>query len=166
MRVQKNGWDDVWPQLLCKTKILKNVTNGWCPHVPLNRGLSAWSITEDAAALASLRKESDHTDSESEEEGESRSAQFEHSSSDSYADESDESAVPEPTQYAGPWLLNSRTGRYHRTVHMNTEEHAEEGHWCLACRPGTVVSDWYDLRDTDPGLKGFQLCGHWGCFPK
>ena len=164
--VKKYGRDDVWPQLLCQAKILKRVRNGWCPHVPLNRGLNAWPVAEDTAVLASLRKESDHTDSESEDEAQGRSAQLKDSSSDSYTGESDESVESVETEYMGPWLLNARTGWYHRTLKVETHEGRDESQWCLACRPSTVLSAWYELRDMDPGLKGFQPCGHWGCFPK
>ena len=73
-------------------------------------------------------------------------------SSASSAEDSDEFVDSTSNEFTGPWLLNSRTGWYHRTVRPDSEELAKEGYWCLACRPGTMVPDWYKLRKIDSGL--------------
>ena len=169
--IKKYGRDDVWPQLLSQKKVLKRIACGWCPHVPLSRGLGSKSSMEDATVLASLCKDLDLTDSESDpEEACSGPSSIRDASSDSDAGESDAGHADETTEeleFAGPWLLNARTGWYHRAAHHTTDGvDADEKHWRLSCRPTAPISDWYELRRTDPGLQGFQPCGHWGCFSK
>ena len=121
--------------------------------------------------LASLCKDLDLTDSESDpEEACSGPSCIRDASSDSDAGESDAGHADETTEeleFAGPWLLNARTGWYHRAAHHKTDGvDADEKHWRLPCRPTAPISDWHELQHTDPGLQGFQPCGHWGCFPQ
>ena len=68
--VKKYERDDVWPQLRCQRKILQAVAGGWCPATPLNRGLA--TIEEDSLLLQRLCRSEQLTESESDDELESR----------------------------------------------------------------------------------------------
>ena len=71
--------------------------------------------------------------------------------------------------YQGPWILNTVTGWFHRSVQC---ESADSGSMLQyddhiigkACRPSRALGDHYELRLLDPGLDGFRACRHGACF--
>ena len=158
--VQKYGRDDIWPQLACQKKILQAIARNWRPQTPLNRGLQSLPEIAEVNALLCLRAD-DITDSESEGELPDAAELHDASQSDVECADSDDESVsePEPREFAGPWLLNTKTGWSHRAVQT------QGGCWGLACRPSATLCEWYILRESDPELVGYQPCSHSGCFP-
>ena len=170
--VQKYGRDNVVGQ----------ITGGWIPSIPLHRGVTRLDALDPlrvpcdngsepvvkAAASNDVALGSDTEPEEEAEEGVRNPVSPEDVSawsdgedsavpSDRSGDEADE-AVEEVSLFPRPWLLNSKTGWFHRAVKVG-----DDGQWCLACRPRAIVQEHYILHDTDPRFGGWTTCGHSGC---
>ena len=57
----------------------------------------------------------------------------------------------------GPWLLNIRSGVFHKTISKS------KGSYAMACRPQVAMHDGLELRKTNPRFEGFSACRHSGC---
>ena len=60
--------------------------------------------------------------------------------------------------FSGPWLLNIRSGIFHKAI-----RNVQEDSHMLACRPQTGLHDGYELRRRNPRSEGFCACRHSGC---
>ena len=173
--VKKYGRDDIWPQLLCQEKILKKVSHGWHPHVPINRGLSSLNLAEDLTILSSLQTNCEATESESDNELVDGDASVPDMESEADCESDEQTDVPqdavevEADKFDGPWLINMSTGWTHRAVLLKEPGGGLQDNgkcWGLACRPKAMLAEWYEVRTTYPSREGFQMCGHSGCFAK
>ena len=92
----------------------------------------------------------------SESESDAESAFSSDSDADSVAsrDSLDGAAAVEQC-FSGPWLLNIRSGVFHKSIRSVTEN----SHM-LACRPQTELHDGYELRNSNPRFEGFSACRH------
>ena len=95
--------------------------------------------------------------SESESDAESAFSSDSHADSVASRDSLDGAAAVEQC-FSGPWLLNIRSGVFHKSIRS-----VKENSHLLACRPQTELHDGYELRNSNPRFEGFCACRRSGC---
>ena len=178
--VQKYGRDDVIGQIKFQQLVWGAVSGGWIPGIPLHRGVTRLDAFDSLRVPCNNKAEpaigatapndmvpgSDTGPEEEEEEVAGRNlvapedvaAWSDGEDSAAPSDGSGDDADEEVSSFSGPWLLNTKTGWFHRAVQLGDDDQ-----WCLACRPRAVLQEHYILHETDPRFDGWTACGHSGC---
>ena len=179
--VQKYGRDDVIGQIKVQQLVWGAVSGGWIPGIPLHRGVTRLDALDSLRVPCNNKAEpaigaiapndmvpgSDTEPEEEEEEEEAGrnlvapedvAAWSDGEDSAAPSDGSGDDADEEVSSFSGPWLLNTKTGWFHRAVQLGDDDQ-----WCLACRPRAVLQEHYILHETDPRFDCWTACGHSGC---
>ena len=116
--VVKYRRDDVLPALHCQCVILQRISQGWVPYTPLCRG--AEPVQERAPTL--VGKDFPSVTSDTEDSGSDGGSSSSSSSADGNGDfdRGASSLLSEDlsVDFEGPWLLNLRSGWFHKTLEV------------------------------------------------
>ena len=178
--VPRYGRDDVEFQLRCQRALLRSLDEGWVLKIPLDRGVhelvlqdmgpqasavgvqrcpdSASSLPDVVCAPSDSHRASARSGDAMETESDSDESSFSSDAESSASVDSLSEETPEPV--AGPWLLNIRSGVFHKSLC------SKGGLLVLAYRPQSEVHGGFELREVNSLFQGFSACRHSGCFSK
>ena len=166
--VRKHSRDDVLPQLDCQRKVLRHIAAGWVPVTALQRGVARtaadldWNDVGQAESacvdvVGQAADEGEVAQEATDPESDSGSSRASASSEEDWCGSEDEA---EELEFTGPWLLNAKSGWYHKTAVVSSEPCVRH----LACRPQMVLRAGYVLHLENPCGRGFSACQHVGCW--